>query len=275
MSNRRPQRIFTACVFGIVILIALLVMWALDHFAHMDAGAGFDIGLIVGLVVSVVVAIAYGMVRRRRSPKVETSLDLVDVPVWRLVLSHLVPTWHSRRSLVMLPVVSDLPENGWKSIQQCTSRVGFLGGQATSPVGQRARAMGSVLAVRIFQKKDQKSWWTFRALPVANEADAIEYVTQGRLVAPVASKVTTIVQERQLDDVLVPGVQPLWAYEREYMTGSGGGWTRILRGSVGPVVFEIYSSGSPEAADWHEISAMAEVFTQRIHSAQLTVTRSA
>ena len=274
MSGRRLRRVFFACFYGVVILTALLVMWTLDHFAHVDASTDFNIGLIVGLVVAVVFAVAFGMVRKRRSPKVETTLNLVDVPVWRLVLSQLVPTWRARRSLVMLPVVSDLPEYGWKSIQKCTSRVGFLGSQANSPISKRAREMGSILAVRVFELEGQKLWWTFRALPVANEADAMEYVTKGQLVAPVASKATAFMHERQLDDIVVPGVQALWAFEREYRTKTGGGWTRILRGSVGSVVFEIYSSGSPGAADWQEISRMAEVFTQRIRSTQPMVARS-
>lgn len=269
MKGRGAQRILIACMFAVVLLTALFVMWVLDASAHINAGAGFDIGLLVGLFVSVAFVIGLGMVRKRRSVKLETSLDLVDVPVWRLVLSRLVPTWHSRQSLAMLPVASDLPGSKWRAVEQCTSRIGFLGGQVNSPVSQRARSMGSVLAVRIFEKEDSKLWWAFRAYPVANEDDAVTSVTQGRLVAPVASKVTAIAEEREVDDVVIPGVHPLWAYEREYVTASGSGWTKILRGSVGLVVFEIYSSGSPGAADWQELSAMTEVFVQRIRSAQL------
>jgi hypothetical protein len=260
-------------MLAVVALVDWLVVVVLKHFAHISTAVGFLVGLVVGLAVSFLLVIGWLAVRRSRSLTVKTSLSTVAVPVWRLVLSQFLPKPKAGQSLAMLPRVSDLPAGGWVIAMQCTSRMGFLG-QRTSPITARARARRSVLAVRVFEKRGAKLWWTFRAFPAGNEEDALALVRSLKLVAPIATKVTAIPFERELDDIVIPGIESVWAYEREYTTTSSAGWTRILRGSVGTVVFEIHSGGSPDAASWLEIVHMAERFAGRIRSAQLNLGRA-
>lgn len=269
MNRQQRWRLLLTCIMlAVVTLVALLVTIALTHLAHISASVGVLVGLVAGLVASILLVIGWLGLRRSRSIRVATSLSLVQVPIWRLLLSQTLPKPNATRSLAMIPSVSDLPP-GWKMSMQCTSRVGFLGAQAATPIGQRARASGSVLAVRTFERRGAKRWWTLRAFPAANEEDALVLVRDLKLVAPIYSTVSAIPLERELDDVAVPGVALVWAYERQYVTASSEGWTRILRGSVGAAVFEIHSSGSPEAADWEEIVRIAELFVDRIRSSQL------
>ena len=262
----RTRGAFRASGVGIVLLVYVLVMWSLDHFARLNFWAALATALATGFIAGGVFIMSFLSVLRRRSVKVETRLDLIEVPTWRFVLwswTLLVPKRNGVQSLAMLPSGDDLPGREWKMVRQYTSRV-----RATSDAGRRARAAGCVMGVRIFARDDPKLRWTFWLIPTANEDDAQVMVTKPRHEAPVATTVIADANERELVDVVVPGIHPIWAFELEYTTKSQEGRTRMLRGSLGTVVFELQSSGSPEAASWEEIIRMADVFVERVRSTQ-------
>jgi len=262
--NKRRALMFRSGVLALYLIAAGIAAWVLIHFAGLSVGTGLFAAIPIGLLASTAFAVFFLRALRRRSSHVDTVLELVDVPIWRRFFAQMIPRFDGGRSLRMIPVISELPSGNWKLTMECTSRVGFLGRQASTPIGQRARAAKSVLAARIFEAIGAKQWWTLRAFPAASEDDAVALVTSLKLVAPVATQVTAISQARVLQDVSLPGIYPIWAYEREYRTRTDGGWTRVLRGSVGAILFEVYSSGSPTAASWEEIIRMAGIFVERI-----------
>jgi hypothetical protein len=170
----------------------------------------------------------------------------------------------TRRSLAMLPAASDLPGDGWTLLDEATWRTGRLG-KATE-WGIRARALGSVTAIRSFEQKTEsrRGLWA-EVMPLASEDDAAEALNDlpNRFVRNPRSKVT-FTTEHQASGVMVPGTASTWAYERNGTSAAGDSAERIVAGTVGRIQFVVDVSGLGEAWPWDEVVSIAGDLVHRI-----------
>lgn len=170
------------------------------------------------------------------------------------VAAQLAPKPGARRALERIVTVHDLPESGWRVIDERTWRTG-VSGPATQ-WGRRARAAGSVTAWRSFERA-ARQWCWVQVVPLVSQADALGAVEDvgARSLGNLQSKVTVIrEQDVQVDPFAEAGL--VWAHEQHTSGPTGAGVAMTLAAAVGTHLIVVSASGTPEWT-WDAVTRLA------------------
>jgi len=139
-------------------------------------------------------------------------------------------------SLALLIIASDLPGDPWFQRDQKVYRCGTLGPQ--KPWSKRAGKEGKFMAVRSFEQPSTQSWLLTQVIPLLSQDDATLAVSAWTLEDSWANSNFhgSILNEREILDETVPGVDGARIFEQETQTPAGHGFNRLAMAFVGPIV---------------------------------------
>src|SRR5665213_2284863 len=122
---------------------------------------------------------------------------------------------------VLLLAPDELPRSGWTvDLEQDMPTHAFSKGRY--PEIERAKTINSTASRRLFHKDSDSGSILIEVAPLANAADAESWVTStNERVKRIMSKLSDLKDFRDLDDVIVPGVQTGCAMEYSMTVKNG------------------------------------------------------
>ncbi len=175
------------------------------------------------------------------------------------------------KSVAMLLDEHDLPTGEWLVLDELSWRAGTIAW--FSAESRRARRAGGFTAFRSFQDISTPKWVHVSVAPAASTADAVSLVPrmQERGLRNRQS-ISTVTEERRVEDMLIPDVPNAWIYEYHVTTPSGPGVARYVSGNIDKIVFGVgWSAPCRDDCSWDEVLsiATAQAFKiQRVSAAQ-------
>lgn len=187
------------------------------------------------------------------------------VSVWHLLRAWIGGKETSKRSLQLLPLSSDLPDEGWQRVRERTWKTTRF--RSDSDWVRRAGQINSMTATRWFANPQLHCKLTVSVYPLASEVDALAAVHEGSSLRSTLTK--SLDEERIAGDVALPSSPATWASEQRVVPHNGApAVTRFLRGCAGPVLFSVVGSGcqhQPEVPpSWDVMVQIGEAIIGRI-----------
>jgi hypothetical protein len=171
-----------------------------------------------------------------------------------------------RAALAMRIDVQELPNAGWKIVDQLCVRSGFITPQWSSEVSKRARRTGEFSARRQFEHETPRQELWLQTVPYGSRDDASDAVPRlmSKLVANPSFK-GKVVDELENQSISIPGVDTIYAVER-WSTGTryGSLSTRYIIGNVGHIEFVVVYGDWSNTLSWEDVTNVATIQANKI-----------
>lgn len=187
----------------------------------------------------------------------DRTAALLDV-----VISTIGPKPGKAAVLSRLISVEDLDNSGFRVLKERTYRTGP--GRSATPEIKRARASGSVTAIRYFRSAIAGRTVWVSITPFASNEDAETYLPSlyDHLLRLPFGRYKTL--EVQRIDPLEFNVQPTVAYQERYEGPRGPGVSRMIGGVAGLYEYVLYFSTTTEEWSWEEILDISSVQRRKL-----------
>lgn len=165
----------------------------------------------------------------------------------------------------MLLTDSELPGAGWRTLGQASFRMGMSG--QLGAVSRRARKSGEFSALRRFRQDDPGRGLFVQVGPYGSDSDAHEAVElAGTSVGGWTWPGVERIKVRKIDDLHVPQLDDVRAWEHRTRRGELTGYQRFISGRIGRVVVAVSGSAPDPGWPWEELIPIATTQAAKVRT---------
>jgi hypothetical protein len=172
---------------------------------------------------------------------------------------------HLRQQAVELLLdESELPQGPWIVTANRSWRSGLVG--RSTEISRNARRAGTFTALRRFRQETPDRYLFLEVMVLASAEDARLALPQLR-ERMVMHPGRTLLSERQVEGLEVPGVDRPWLYEMSVQPkAKKRSSEKLIGASISHVVFAVIASGFDDGWEWRDVTPVASAQAAKIRA---------